>query len=175
MALDRLRFRLSTNARRNVVDAVLKAPMGHIVEIREETRTDQQNKLMWPLLDDVSKQVRWGGRDLISDDWKNGFMMALSRSEYVPGIVPGTVWPLGLRSSTLGKAKFSELIELIYAFGAENAVKFRTDKATTMQEIERMYSRSKKSSGGETSPKERADTADGSGLVSAREISGGVR
>lgn len=128
MTIDRVRFRLMTN-RHAAHEAIDRAPMGYIAEIREATRTDEQNRLMWPLLDDVRDQVIWHKRKLPSDEWKNGFMMALEKAEFVPGIVPGTIWPLGLRSSVLGKAKFSELIEIIYAFGAENGVKFRTDQA----------------------------------------------
>jgi hypothetical protein len=34
---------------------------------------------------------------------------------------------VGQRTSQMNKREFSELIELIYAFGAERRVKFRTD------------------------------------------------
>jgi hypothetical protein len=43
----------------------------------------------------------------------------------VPGIDPGTFVPLGMRTSQMTKEEISDLLELIYAFGAERGVKFR--------------------------------------------------
>lgn len=132
---ERVRFRLGPGTRRNVHDAVDKAPVGYVTDIRPETRSDLQNRLMWPLLEDVAAQVVWHKRKLPAGEWKNGFMMALAQAEFIPGINPGTIWPLGLSTSALNKAKFSELIDLIYAFGAENGVRFRTDREAFNQKV----------------------------------------
>jgi hypothetical protein len=43
----------------------------------------------------------------------------------VPGIDAGSFVPLGMRTSQMTKQELAELIELIYAFGAEQNVKFR--------------------------------------------------
>lgn len=126
---ERFRIRISgDNSRTQARRQVASAPIGHVVEVREETRSDQQNRLLWPCLEDVSNQVIWANRKLSASDWKNGFMMALEHAEFVPGLTPGTVWPLGLSTSILSRSKFSDLIELIYSFGAEHGVQFRTDK-----------------------------------------------
>ena len=42
-----------------------------VMTLRDQTRTDEQNKLMWPLLDDISKQVEWYGAYLSDHDWKD--------------------------------------------------------------------------------------------------------
>ena len=43
-----------------------RAPM--VVDAREETRTDKQNRLMWPLLKDLSDQVVWHGEKLTREE-----------------------------------------------------------------------------------------------------------
>lgn len=92
-----------------------------------DARTVDQNALMWPLLKDISDQVEWYGKKLKKETWKDMFMVALSEEdtiEVVPGINGGFV-VVGRHTSKLSKAMFSDLIELIYAFGAEHDVKFR--------------------------------------------------
>ncbi len=133
---DRLRWKLGAGRRDHIIKAVMDAPEGKIVEIRDETRSDAQNRLMWPLLTDISTQCDYYGRKLPPDEWKNGVMLALNSMErqtpdFLPGLVPGTIWPRGLSTSALTKVRFSELIDLIYYVGAERGVKFRTDKETT--------------------------------------------
>ena len=48
-------------ARKNAADAVLNAPEGHIVTIKQPTRTLDQNALLWAVLNDLSKQFDWYG------------------------------------------------------------------------------------------------------------------
>lgn len=134
---DRLRWKLG-KSRDAIVRAVLNAPEGKIVEIRDETRSDAQNRLMWPLLTDIATQCEYYGRKLTPEEWKSGIMLALNTMEqqapdFLPGLVPGTIWPRGLSTSALTKPRFSELIDLIYYVGAERDVKFRTDKEATRE------------------------------------------
>lgn len=86
-------------------------------------RTLDQNSLLWPLLTDVSKQVNWYGQKLTEEEWKDVFTAALKKQKVVPGLDGGFV-VCGARTSKMPKALFSELIELIYAFGAEHDVKW---------------------------------------------------
>lgn len=113
-------------ARARAVDSVRLAPEGWIVEIKEPTRTLEQNSLMWPLLEDISKQVEWYGQYLTSEEWKDVITAMLKKQKVVPGIEGGFV-VLGARTSKMTKELFSELIEAIYWFGAQQGVKFRTD------------------------------------------------
>ena len=110
-------------ARNNALEAVRNAPDGMCVEIKERTRSLDQNSLLWPLLHIVSGQVEWYGNWLTPEEWKDVFSAGLKRSKIVPGIDGGFV-VLGLSTSNMEKKEFSDLIELIYAFGAENGVKF---------------------------------------------------
>ena len=47
----------------------------------------------------------------------------LRKQKAVPGIDGGFVM-VGSRTSKMSKAEFSDLVELIYAFGAERGVRF---------------------------------------------------
>jgi len=100
-------------------------PEGTTVEFRAPRRSLDQNALMWSLLGQISKQVDWYGQKLSSEDWKDVLTASLRRTRVVPGIDAGTFVPLGMRTSQMTKEEISELIELIYAFGAERGVEFR--------------------------------------------------
>lgn len=113
-------------ARRRARHDVESAPDGWIVTVSEPTRSLDQNALMWPLLEDIARQVEWYGNRLTADEWKDVLTAALRKEKVVPGINGGFV-VLGQRTSKMGKREFSELVDLIYAFGAERGVRFRTD------------------------------------------------
>lgn len=100
-------------------------PLGTTVEFRAPRRSTDQNALMWSLLSQISKQVDWYGQKLSSEDWKDVLTASLRRTRVVPGIDAGTFVPLGMRTSQMTKQEISELLELVYAFGAERGVKFR--------------------------------------------------
>lgn len=83
-------------ARKAACREVLAAPDGFAVTIGERTRTLDQNAKLWPMLHDVAQKV-------------------------VPGLDGGFV-VCGQSTSKMGKREFADLIELIYAFGAERGV-----------------------------------------------------
>lgn len=102
---------------------ILAAPEGYVVTLAEPTRTLDQNSLLWPLLTEVSKQVDWYGNKLTADEWKDVFSAALKKQKVVPGLDGGFV-VCGQSTSRMSKREFSDLVELIYAFGAERGVVF---------------------------------------------------
>ena len=111
-------------ARQRAIEAVKNAPAGYVIEVKEPTRTLDQNALLWPLLTEVSRQVDWYGQKLTEDEWKDVFTAGLRKQKAVPGIDGGFVM-VGSKTSRMNKREFSELVELIYAFGAERGVKFQ--------------------------------------------------
>lgn len=114
---------LNENNRRFAVGAVQHRPDGHVLTLSEPTRTLDQNAKLWPMLGDVSKQVDWYGQRLTPDEWKDVFSAALKGQKVVPGIEGGFV-VCGQRTSTMSKKLFSDLVELIYAFGTERNVRW---------------------------------------------------
>ena len=93
------------------------------IEIKQETRNSAQNARLWAQLSDISRQVEWYGRKLSPEEFKHIFTAALKKQDVVPGIDGGFV-VLGQSTSKMTKAQFSELMELISAFGAERGVRF---------------------------------------------------
>jgi hypothetical protein len=105
------------------------APIGARFEFKGEQRTLEQNERMWAMLSDLSAQLRWHGRALTKEDWKLLFLDALDR-EYgaVPNLDGTGFVSLGKASSDLSIAEASDLIELIFAFGAQHAVVWSNEK-----------------------------------------------
>jgi len=96
------------------------------VVIKPETRSTEQNRLMWRLLTDVSDQVNWYGEKLSPEDWKHLLSASLRKQRAVPGIDGGFV-VLGLSTSKMTKAELGDMITLIEAFGVEKGVKFTAE------------------------------------------------
>ena len=111
-----------------------KAPVGTRIEFKAAKRTIPQNDRMWAMLTDVATQLVWHGKRLRADDWKLIFIDALKRerSEAL-NIVPNTDGTgfvnLSMSSSDLSKDEMTDLIELIFKFGAEHGVGFNEPEA----------------------------------------------
>ena len=109
--------------RRTLIDYVMSAPEGWIVEIHEPTRSLQQNAALWAALGDISRQVEWYGKKLTPHDWKHIFSSSLKQQNVVPGLDGGFV-VLGISTSKMTIKEMSDLLELAHAFGAEHGVRF---------------------------------------------------
>ena len=101
-------------ARRNAIAAIESAPEGYRVEVRQSTRSLDQNARMWALLADIARQVEWYGQYLTA---------GLKRQNVVPGIDGGFV-VLGTSTRRMTVGEMSELIEFITAFGTDRGVVF---------------------------------------------------
>lgn len=96
-------------------------PIGWIVKFVEPTRTNDQNARMHAMLADVSRAEPMG-RKHTPDDWKAIFMNACGwECQFTVGL-DGRPFPQGFRSSRLTVKQMSNLIEYIFAFGAEHGV-----------------------------------------------------
>lgn len=104
------------------------APLGMSITFKVNKRSLDQNSKLWVLLGEVSDQVEWYGQKLSPEDWKDMFTASLRKARVSPGIEPGSFVVLGLHTSDLTKDEFSNLIELIHAFGAEHGVVFQEDR-----------------------------------------------
>lgn len=103
-------------------------PAGPVcLHITRPKRTLDQNAKLWPMLGDVSRQVEWYGQKLRPEEWKDVFTAGLKKQRAVPGIDGGFVI-LGAHTSTMTVRELSELVEIIYAFGAEHDVKWSEPK-----------------------------------------------
>jgi hypothetical protein len=105
------------------------------VEIGPETRTQAQNRLFWPLVDDIRSQ----NSDMAKfspDQVKLRFLNALdSEMQFLPELWGGGVFAVGQRSSTLSKRDFSLLVELVFKWGAENNIRWSMQSQETYGEV----------------------------------------
>ena len=90
------------------------------------SRSGEQNRRMWAMLTEVSRQVIWHGQKLAKEEWKDVFTAALKRQKVVPGIDGGFV-VLGSSTSKMSVEEMSALMELMMAFGVQQGVKFADD------------------------------------------------
>lgn len=101
------------------------APFGTRIEFRAPKRSLPQNDRLWACLSDIATQTTWHGVRLSTEDWKLIFMDALNREmRIVPNLEGNGFVNLGRSSSNLSKAEMSDLLELIMAWGAQNAIVF---------------------------------------------------
>lgn len=110
-------------ARQMAMKAVAEAQPGMIVTIQEQRRSMQQNAMMWALLTELAEQVEWHGQKLTPENWKDMCTAAIKRQQVVPGIDGGFV-VMGTSTRRMTKPEMNELIEFIYAFGAQHGVEF---------------------------------------------------
>lgn len=107
---------------------VERVPAGTRFEVKEQKRSLDQNSKMWALLTEVSRHMPWHGQQLTPHDWKLLFLDALKRELRPVLSIDGKHFVnLGTSSSDLSKGEMSDMIELIYAFGAEHNIPFREE------------------------------------------------
>lgn len=110
--------------------AIERAPVNSTVSILKPTRTPPQNRKMWAMLHDVSvSEVE--DRKWTRDQWKIAFMDSLGHQcQFTPGLDGAGFLPMGYRTSKLTVPEMSDLIEVIYEYGARHGVTWReTDRS----------------------------------------------
>ena len=109
---------------------VLAAPDGYVVEIKQSTRSLEQNAALWAALTDLSRQTDWHGIKLTPDEFKDLLSAGLVKSKVVPNIEGSGFVILGQRTSKMTKRQFAELIELVQLFGDQRGVKWSAPEVT---------------------------------------------
>lgn len=115
-------------ARRSAVECVATAPAGYRVEVREPTRSLDQNAAQWPYLQAFADQVQWPINGVLTyltpDDWKD-ILTAAYRADMVrvaPSFDGRGMVMLGQRTSKFGKKEFSDWLEFLKASAAARGV-----------------------------------------------------
>jgi len=121
-------FILANDAVRiNAIEAIKKAPQGHIVEIKPKNRSLEQNALLHTIIQKISLKVEWAGKKRAIDTWKRlltaGWLRARGESiEILPSIDYQGVDIVFRHTSHLTVAEMSEFIEYIMAFAVEHGI-----------------------------------------------------
>lgn len=110
--------------RQKAIDWIRRAPMDTRVEFKGPKRSTPQNDRMWAMLTDISLQLAWHGLQLTTEDWKFVMLDALRRekSEQIRNTDGTGFVTLGTSSSDLSRDEMTDLIEIIFAFGAQHGV-----------------------------------------------------
>lgn len=98
-----------------------RAPLDAVMTVRPASRTNDQNALLWSILSEISR-AKPQGRTHTTEVWKCLFMHACGHAVQFETGLNGQPFPTGFRSSRLSKEQFSELIEFIHAWCAEQGV-----------------------------------------------------
>lgn len=99
----------------------------YVLSVKQARRSNEQNKRLWAMLNEISQQVDWYGQKLTPEEWKDVFSAAMKRTKVVPGLDGGFV-VCGQSTSRMTKAEMSEMQTLMEAFGADRGVKFSADQ-----------------------------------------------
>jgi hypothetical protein len=112
-------------SRSKAKEAIDLAPQGYVCEVREKKRSDDQNRILHALIDDIRAQVEGAG-EWSREEWKLRFMNALrNETRFLPELDGNGIFPVGQKTSELSVSQFSALVDLILEWGARNGVKFR--------------------------------------------------
>jgi len=93
-----------------------------VCKLGKATRSDKQNRKLWPMIQDIRNQVP-GMEAYTRDQIKLRFLHSLGMEmQFLPALEGQGMFPVGMRSSTLTKEQFAGLIELLYEYGAQHDV-----------------------------------------------------
>lgn len=110
-----------------------------VVTLSRELRSTDQNAKMWAMLSDVARQAHLviNGEQVKAspEDWKDVFTAALRKENRMALGIDGGVVFLGMRTSRMKKSEFRDLIEIIYAYGAEHKIRWSEPSMAFYEEI----------------------------------------
>lgn len=101
-----------------------------VLEIKPETRSDKQNRLLHAMLGDIAAQVEWAGAKRDAEVWKRLLVAAWCRArreqvELLPALDGHGVDIVFRRTSQLTRGECVELCDFIGAWCAEHGVELR--------------------------------------------------
>lgn len=100
--------------------------VGDIEDAKADVRTEEQNNLFWEVMQDLSDQYLHDGERLDRYEWRDLIIASWRKQKMVRGLNGGWVF-LGQRSSKLKVKEMCEVMDVAFAFGAENGVVFTID------------------------------------------------
>lgn len=110
--------------------ALLLAGHRLVLELRRETRTDAQNRLLHSRLGDVAKHCEWAGSKRDVDTWRRLFMSSWLRIqgeqiELLPALDGHGVDIVYASTRKLSRRECADLSEYVMAWGSEREVPWR--------------------------------------------------
>lgn len=131
------RFRLvHADARRRAIDAVARAPDGHVVRISPPSKSREQECYYHALIGDIARQLEFAGEEWHADDWKrllvDAFALAMRDAgkplrhdgRVVPSLDGARVVQLGVQTAKFTVGEAADFVEYLLAFGADHNVQW---------------------------------------------------
>lgn len=113
--------------RRAAAEYCLQAPEGTVARFSDADRTLDQNAAQWPILEAFAEQLQWPINGVMTyieaEDWKAILSAAFENEtmRVAAGLTGGMVL-LPIRTSKLGKKRFSEYLDFLHYVAAERNV-----------------------------------------------------
>lgn len=97
------------------------------LELRQETRSTEQNALLHALIGEIAEQAEWAGRKWDAEVWKRLLVAAWTRARgehvlLVPALDGMGVDMVPARTSRLSRSECAELIDFVQAWAAEHGI-----------------------------------------------------
>jgi hypothetical protein len=123
-------------ARQRALDAVGMAPAGYSVTLAEPRRSSAENNLLHALIDEISRKLEWAGKKRDPETWKRLLVAAWCRVhgesvEVLPALDGHGVDIVPARTSKLTRKECADLIEFIYAWGADQGIEWTEFEGAT--------------------------------------------
>lgn len=97
------------------------------IEIKEETRSLAQNRMMWSILGDIAKQTDWHGQKLTPEEYKFIFSAETRQLKVVPNLNNNGFIMLGQSTSRMTVKQMTDVIELARFYGDSKGVRWSKD------------------------------------------------
>lgn len=121
----------TAHGRQRAARMAQEAPEDWVARFGQRTRTDDQNRKLWPMIADIQRQVP-DMATYSANDVKLRFMDALgSEMRFLPKLEGQGLFPVGHSSSALSVEQFGALLELLYKYGAEHGVVWSEPRSET--------------------------------------------
>jgi hypothetical protein len=113
--------------RRQAIRIIEKAAPGIRVTFRDQGATEAQLKLLGVLLDDIIAQS-YQAAPMTPAEWERLMTASVALDQGLPGFEDERIIVNGVRFEELSVSEASDLVEFIYAYGAERGINFREKK-----------------------------------------------
>lgn len=106
-----------------------RVPVGYSVTFAEKPHSSEQREKFHAMVREVAKSVEYYGKKRTEEAWKALFVAAYEKAEMLPGLDGETIVQIRRSTTTFGVKEYSDLIEIVYAYGAAHGVTFNDPAA----------------------------------------------
>lgn len=106
-----------------------------IVTVERAKRSNEQNRKMWAVLNDIANQVNWYGQNLDAEGFKHLITAGYKQFKSVPSIDGNGFVMMGLSTKAMTIPEMAKLIEHAQFFGESKGVKWSNESLAVFDEM----------------------------------------